>query len=111
MRLFIQTQCEENYGAHAWDGTGECPQYWKMKGGSEYVFPLTIEQAAKGYAFLSKIVNRLRPQVERDDNYWREYVHDWSLLDKGELTPDEQFHRDDPSYNYPPKVLGLLVNP
>jgi len=26
----------ENYGAHDWDGTGECPQYWKFKGGSEY---------------------------------------------------------------------------
>ena len=27
----------ENYGAHAWDGEGECPQYWKDKGGCERV--------------------------------------------------------------------------
>ena len=27
-------QVRENYGAHDWDGTGECPQYWKSKGAS-----------------------------------------------------------------------------
>jgi hypothetical protein len=32
----VVTQVQENYGAHDWDGTGECPQYWKMKGGNEY---------------------------------------------------------------------------
>ena len=36
MILVIDTQYMENYGAHDWDGTGACPQYWKMKGGSEY---------------------------------------------------------------------------
>ncbi len=30
----IDTQYKENYGAHDWDGTGECPQRWKFKGGS-----------------------------------------------------------------------------
>lgn len=35
--LLIITQCYENYGAHDWDGTGECPQYWKAKGGDEYL--------------------------------------------------------------------------
>ena len=37
-RLVIHTQFRENYGAHAWDGKGECPQHWKYKGGSTYVF-------------------------------------------------------------------------
>jgi len=32
----IRTQFMENYGAHDWDGKGECPQHWKYKGGSEY---------------------------------------------------------------------------
>jgi hypothetical protein len=36
MMLVIRTQFMENYGAHDWDGTGTCPQYWKYKGGSEY---------------------------------------------------------------------------
>jgi len=33
----ITTQFRENYGAHDWDGTGECPQYWKNKFGTEYM--------------------------------------------------------------------------
>ena len=37
MKLVIQTQYKENYGAHDWDGKGECPQYWKFKGGDTYV--------------------------------------------------------------------------
>lgn len=37
MKLVIQTQYRENYGAHDWSGEGECPQYWKFKGGSTYV--------------------------------------------------------------------------
>ena len=37
MKLLITTQNYENYGAHDWDGVGECPQYWKAKGGSDYV--------------------------------------------------------------------------
>jgi hypothetical protein len=36
MMFVIRTQFMENYGAHDWDGKGECPQYWKFKGGSEY---------------------------------------------------------------------------
>jgi hypothetical protein len=32
----VITQFRENYGAHDWDGTGECPQYWKFKGGDDY---------------------------------------------------------------------------
>ena len=37
MKLVIQTQYKENYGAHDWDGKGECPQYWKFKGGDTFV--------------------------------------------------------------------------
>lgn len=37
MKLVINTQIRENYGAHDWDGKGECPQYWKSKGGNVFV--------------------------------------------------------------------------
>jgi hypothetical protein len=37
MKLVITTQVRENYGAHEWDGEGECPQRWKCKGGNTYV--------------------------------------------------------------------------
>ena len=31
MKLHITCQYMENYGAHDWDGQGECPQHWKFK--------------------------------------------------------------------------------
>lgn len=37
MKLVFVTQYAENYGAHNWDGNGECPQHWKNKGGACYV--------------------------------------------------------------------------
>ncbi|MGY8868149.1 MAG: hypothetical protein ACKVJK_21285, partial [Methylophagaceae bacterium] len=39
MKLVINTQYKENYSWPDWDGNGECPQYWKFKGGSTYVVP------------------------------------------------------------------------
>ena len=72
MMLVIRTQFMENYGAHDWDGTGECPQYWKMKGGSEYKVinvPLNID-----YQEVVSMAN-----VEKDNEYCREYILDWSM--------------------------------
>jgi hypothetical protein len=37
MATIVGTQYRENYGAHQWDGKGECPQYWKSKGGNTYL--------------------------------------------------------------------------
>ena len=46
--LVINTQHRENYGAHDWDGKGECPQHWKYKGGTTYfVTGLTGKQINK----------------------------------------------------------------
>ena len=46
IRIVFQTQYLENYGAHCWDGEGECPQRWKPKGGSTYVVSCTPAQLA-----------------------------------------------------------------
>lgn len=73
MMLVIRTQYMENYGAHDWDGSGECPQYWKCKGGSEYkVKNIDVNRA-------TDIANWASGQVERDTDYCREYVIDWSV--------------------------------
>ena len=72
MMLVIRTQFMENYGAHDWDGIGECPQYWKMKGGSEYKItnvPLNVD-----YQEVVSMAN-----VETDNIGCREYILDWSL--------------------------------
>ena len=59
--LIITTQHRENYGAHDWNGEGECPQHWKYKGGSTYfVTGLTGKQINKiaqhGIPTLSKLI-------------------------------------------------------
>ena len=68
--LVIQTQYKENYGAHDWDGKGECPQYWKFKGGSTYfVTNLTSEQITKiangGIPTLSKLIQSISPIIAK----------------------------------------------
>ena len=35
--VHVLSAIRENYGAHDWDGTGECPQMWKNKGGDNYI--------------------------------------------------------------------------
>lgn len=73
--LVISTQVRENY---AWNedgsiGTG-ADAYWKMKGGHEYKVlgvPLNIDY--------QEVVDMVRPQVERDDDYFQEYIISWSM--------------------------------
>jgi len=37
IEVHVQSAIRENYGAHAWDGIGECPQMWKNKSGDNYI--------------------------------------------------------------------------
>jgi hypothetical protein len=101
MMLVIRTQYMENYGAHDWDGTGECPQYWKMKGGSEYKItnvPLNID-----YQEVVSMAN-----VETDNEYCREYVLDWSIesddylswFEKSQLEFDGEITSKEPVIEY-----------
>jgi hypothetical protein len=79
MKIVIQTQIKENYGAHDWDGQGECPQYWKFKGGSTYVVPnLTPEQALR----VSEVgIPTLTALIEERNESFEEYVQNWATLD------------------------------
>ena len=101
MMLVIRTQFMENYGAHDWDGTGQCPQYWKMKGGSEYKItdvPLNID-----YQAVVAMAN-----VERDNEYCREYILDWSMesddylswFEKSQLDYDGEITCKEPTIEY-----------
>ena len=74
-KLVINTQYEENYGAHDWDGTGECPQYWKFKGGSTYVVP-----NFKASADTQEVVNQLRDVIEYSNYGSKEYILDYSVV-------------------------------
>ena len=79
-KLLITTQVYENYGAHDWDGVGECPQYWKAKGGSDYV--------------VTETVMGVRGQIEQDNHAFRETIIDWTIVADNALTEFEQSQLD-----------------
>jgi len=77
MKLVINTQYKENYGSHDWDGEGECPQYWKFKGGDTFVVEgLTINQTL---TITEKGIPTLTGLLEYTNNASAEYILDWTL--------------------------------
>ncbi len=88
MKLHIQTQIQENYGAHDWDGEGECPQYWKFKGGNDYVYDLG--PAGRSDEALAELVNHFRPQIECDSVGYREWIIGYGVVPDDFLTEFER---------------------
>jgi hypothetical protein len=83
-KLLILTQVYENYGAHDWDGEGECPQYWKAKGGSEYVVKnIDVNR-------VDDLVKGVWNQVESASEYYRETILSWEVVEDDYLTEYEQ---------------------
>jgi len=110
MQLLITTQTQENYGAHDWDGVGECPSYWKFKGGQDYKYDLA------GFRFESEfsdknlrmIVDSLRPQIEESNDYFRNDIIGWEVVADDYLTEFEQSQLDyEGSIRYPATRLAL----
>ena len=101
-KLLITTQVYENYGAHDWDGQGECPQYWKAKGGNDYV--------VKKFKDLNKVtetVMALRSQIECDNEGFRESIIGWEIVGDKYLTEFEQSQLDyEGKIRYSPKELA-----
>ena len=101
-KLLITTQVYENYGAHDWDGQGQCPQYWKAKGGNDYV--------VKKFKDLNKVtetVMALRSQIEQDNQAFRETIIGWEIVGDKHLTEFEQSQLDyEGSIRYPAKELA-----
>jgi len=84
-KIVIGSQYRENYGAHDWDGKGECPQYWKFKGGSTYVIEFDVNsESAKD------IVEAVKPLIEYSNTASEEYILDYSVVDLDE-TPWEEW--------------------
>lgn len=87
MKIVITTQYRENYAAHDWDGKGECPQYWKCKGGQVFIVEnLTHEQANQ---FLEGEVHNLYKLIEYKGDYAEEYVINTEGCDDEETVCDE----------------------
>jgi hypothetical protein len=87
MKIIIDTQHEENYGAHAWDGKGECPQYWKFKGGSTYVVDnLSVPDVMD---FVATGIDPLLVLIEDYNDSFKEYIIDWRIADDDAVEGEE----------------------
>lgn len=100
-KLLITTQVYENYGIHDWQGPPQvCPQYWKAKGGNDYVV-----KKFKGDA--TTAVMALREQIECDNHSFREQIIDWRIVADDYLTEFEQSQLDyEGSIRYPARELA-----
>lgn len=108
MKLHIQTQVQENYGAHDWDGTGECPQYWKFKGGNDYF--LMLDGFNPDHEFADKklrmIVDGVREQCECNTVGFREYIIGYDIVEDDYMTEYERSQLEyDGEIMYPARVL------
>ena len=100
-KLLITTQIYENYGAHDWDGKGECPSYWKAKGGSDYVVKkINVNK-------VTETVMALRSQIEQDNEHFREDIIGWEVVANDYLTEFEQNQLDyEGQIRFPAKELA-----
>jgi hypothetical protein len=84
-KLHIYTQDQENYGAHDWDGEGECPQYWKFKGGQDF-----FVKGIKNDEEATMAVMALRDQIEENNDYYRSQIVGWSIVANDYMTDFEK---------------------
>lgn len=85
MKLVIQTQYMENYGAHDWNGEGTCPQYWKFKGGEAFqVTGLDKDCDIKA------VIDCVRDRVEWSNDGSRSYIVGADLVDDNWMSDFER---------------------
>jgi hypothetical protein len=93
----------ENYGAHDWDGQGECPQRWKMKGGEDY-FILNVDHTEADAA-----VAQVRGDIEWSDHGSRQYIIGYGIVADDFMTEFEISQLEyDGRIAYPAKVLEFV---
>lgn len=107
MKLHIQTQYMENYGAHDWDGEGLCPQRWKFKGGEDYFYQLGNETPSDEH--LAELVEVLRTRFEYDHEGARNYMVGYGLVEDSFMTDFERSQLEyEGSIAYPAVMLQPL---
>jgi len=95
MKLVISTQCRENYGAHDWDGNGPVPQYWKNKGGSEYIVDDIEHFVAIDDDFFAKniksiVYDYIAQKIEQKSDYFEETIINYSIEDNDYMSEFEK---------------------
>ncbi len=90
-RVVVSTQFIENYGAHAWDGKGECPQYWKCKGGSDFI----VAEGLSEFDMLTRDAMEFVPDgISYFNDYSRQYIINVAFVPSNHLTYEERMIAD-----------------
>jgi hypothetical protein len=94
IRVVFQTQFLENYGAHAWDGEGECPQRWKPKGGSTYIVSASAAEVAD-----SQWWDMVTKCISHSSEYSAEYVISETVVDAIDFVESDHVEEwEEPTY-------------
>ena len=81
-KLLITSQVYENYG----DATAP---HWKPKGGRDYVVKNLPWVTAEDFENAITIVNEVTPKIEQNNEYYRESVIGWEIVNDNYLTEFE----------------------
>jgi len=107
MKILITTQYMENYAAHDWDGIGECPQGWKMKGGEDFIISVEDFRLVPFSSSLDMLVDSLREKIEYSNNFSKEYIIGYDLVEDDFQTESEKSQLEyDGEIFYPAKRLA-----
>lgn len=78
VQVVIVGQYRENYGAHNWDGEGECPQYWKNKG--EATHPFASNVALKDLSQVIAEAKEAIPGLVESNDYFQCWYDDVAVI-------------------------------
>jgi hypothetical protein len=107
MKLHIYTQDQENYGAHDWDGKGQCPQYWKFKGGQDYFVPMGNSINSET---ATAIVMAVRGDIEESNDYYISQIIGWDVVADDFMTDFEKSQLEwEGKIMHPAKIINLEV--
>ena len=99
MKLYIWTQCRENYG------TEEQP-YWKFKGGMDYFVPMGKSVSDSK---VTELVMVVRGDIESNHPMYEEYILGWDVVADDYMTDFEKSQLDfEGLIRYPAKVLETV---
>ena len=116
--VVIATQFRENYGAHDWDGKGECPQYWKSKGGDTYFVNASAADIADSQWWVD-----VESCINHSSEYSAEYIISESVIDLADFREQDfidfyesaifasvdfgQLYCEQKSLNFQNEVVGI----
>lgn len=91
-RLAAHFQYMENYGAHNWDGKGQCPSRWKYKGGDDIILLVGVTAEQKSDELIEVVKEVMADEISKyvwSNEFSRQYLTGMEWIAPTELTETE----------------------